>query len=64
MAEKCWRCGGEGKVRNLQTLSPSDDEECPICCASGEAETAITITPLRNKKERSAAAEFMKSLVR
>ena len=31
----CPRCHGRGKIRNLATLSPTDDVECPECGGKG-----------------------------
>ncbi len=33
----CSKCGGSGVLRNLATLSPSDDEPCP-CTQDDEAD--------------------------
>jgi len=41
MPEMCSWCGGIGKVRNLATMSPSDDEECSQCNGTGLAKTTL-----------------------
>lgn len=37
MSDQCQTCHGTGKLRNLRTLSPSDDEVCSNCSGSGNA---------------------------
>jgi hypothetical protein len=41
----CPRCDGTGKLRNFQTMSPSDDEPCPCTYKGDEGEADAEVFP-------------------
>jgi hypothetical protein len=48
----CPECGGTGKIRNLATLAPSDDEPCP--CTDSRRSTVAS--QRRQRPELEAVA--------